>query len=80
MGGKVVTNRRGKAVWAKRPPLPTLGYPWRAWAKSVVIDADIGLRNLDVIMGLENASSTTSLICRGQEQAAASDDQAQEIR
>jgi septum site-determining protein MinD len=46
---------RGKVVWGKPPPLPTWAraWPWRA-RKVVLIDADIGLRNLDVVMGLEN--------------------------
>ena len=42
-------------MWARPRPQPTWVRPFPSGGKRVVlIDADIGLRNLDVIMGLEN--------------------------
>ena len=42
-------------MWAKRPRPANVGTGLAAMGKKVVlIDTDIGLRNLDVVMGLEN--------------------------
>ena len=55
MGGKVVTVTSGKGGVGKTTATANLGISLASLGKSVVvIDADIGLRNLDVIMGLEN--------------------------
>ena len=55
MGGKVVTVTSGKGGVGKTTATANLGISLAALGSSVVvIDADIGLRNLDVIMGLEN--------------------------
>ena len=55
MGGKVVTITSGKGGVGKTTATANLGISLAHLGKSVVvIDADIGLRNLDVIMGLEN--------------------------
>jgi septum site-determining protein MinD len=55
MGGKVVTITSGKGGVGKTTTTANLGVAIaRLGKKVVVIDADIGLRNLDVIMGLEN--------------------------
>ena len=55
MGGKVVTISSGKGGVGKTTATANLGISLASLGKKVVvIDADIGLRNLDVIMGLEN--------------------------
>ncbi len=55
MGGKVVTITSGKGGVGKTTATANLGISLANLGKKVVvIDADIGLRNLDVIMGLEN--------------------------
>jgi septum site-determining protein MinD len=55
MVGKVVTITSGKGGVGKTTTTANLGVALaRLNKKVVVIDADIGLRNLDVIMGLEN--------------------------
>jgi septum site-determining protein MinD len=55
MGGKVVTVTSGKGGVGKTTATANLGISLASLGKKVVvIDADIGLRNLDVIMGLEN--------------------------
>ncbi len=55
MGGKVVTVTSGKGGVGKTTATANLGISLANLGKKVVvIDADIGLRNLDVIMGLEN--------------------------
>ncbi|MCY3834164.1 MAG: septum site-determining protein MinD [Chloroflexi bacterium] len=55
MGGKVVTISSGKGGVGKTTATANLGISLAGLGKRVVvIDADIGLRNLDVIMGLEN--------------------------
>ena len=55
MGGKVVTISSGKGGVGKTTATANLGISLASLGKRVVvIDADIGLRNLDVIMGLEN--------------------------
>ncbi len=55
MGAKVVTVTSGKGGVGKTTTTANLGVALaRMNKKVVVIDADIGLRNLDVIMGLEN--------------------------
>ena len=55
MGGKVVTITSGKGGVGKTTATANLGISLAELGNSVVvIDADIGLRNLDVIMGLEN--------------------------
>jgi septum site-determining protein MinD len=53
--GKVVTVTSGKGGVGKTTTTANLGVALARLGKKVVlIDADIGLRNLDVIMGLEN--------------------------
>ncbi len=55
MGAKVVTVTSGKGGVGKTTTTANLGVALaRMNKKVVVIDADIGLRNLDVVMGLEN--------------------------
>lgn len=55
MSGKVVTVSSGKGGVGKTTATANLGTSLASLGKKVVvIDADIGLRNLDVIMGLEN--------------------------
>ncbi len=55
MGGKVITITSGKGGVGKTTATANLGVALaRLNKKVVVIDADIGLRNLDIVMGLEN--------------------------
>lgn len=55
MAAKVVTVTSGKGGVGKTTTTANLGVALaRLGKKVVVIDADIGLRNLDVVMGLEN--------------------------
>ncbi|MEL6272157.1 MAG: P-loop NTPase, partial [Chloroflexota bacterium] len=55
MGAKVITITSGKGGVGKTTTTANVGVALaRVGKKVVVIDADIGLRNLDVIMGLEN--------------------------
>lgn len=55
MGARVVTITSGKGGVGKTTTTANLGVALaRLNKKVVVIDADIGLRNLDVVMGLEN--------------------------
>ncbi|MCU0514739.1 MAG: septum site-determining protein MinD [Anaerolineae bacterium] len=55
MGATVVTITSGKGGVGKSTTTANLGIALAKLGKKVVlIDADIGLRNLDVIMGLEN--------------------------
>src|SRR3990172_4703217 len=55
MGAKVITVTSGKGGVGKTTATANLGVSLaRMNKKVVVIDADIGLRNLDVVMGLEN--------------------------
>lgn len=55
MGAKVVTITSGKGGVGKSTTTANLGIALARLNKRVVlIDADIGLRNLDVVMGLEN--------------------------
>lgn len=55
MSAKVVTITSGKGGVGKTTATANLGVALAELGKNVVcIDADIGLRNLDVIMGLEN--------------------------
>jgi len=55
MGAKVVTVTSGKGGVGKTTVTANLGVALaRLDKKVVVIDADIGLRNLDIVMGLEN--------------------------
>lgn len=55
MDGKVVTITSGKGGVGKTTAAANIGAALAAGGQSVVcIDADIGLRNLDVVMGLEN--------------------------
>lgn len=55
MGAKVVTITSGKGGVGKTTTTANLGVALaRLDKRVVVIDADIGLRNLDIVMGLEN--------------------------
>ena len=55
MGAKVVTVTSGKGGVGKTTITANLGAALAAQSQKVVcIDADIGLRNLDVVLGLEN--------------------------
>src|SRR5258706_8437487 len=55
MGAKVVTVTSGKGGVGKTTTTANLGIALaRLGKKVVVIDADVGLRNLDIVMGLEN--------------------------
>lgn len=55
MAGKVVTITSGKGGVGKTTATANIGVALARQGKRVVtIDADIGLRNLDVVMGLEN--------------------------
>jgi len=55
MGARVVTITSGKGGVGKTTTTANLGIALaRLNKRVVVIDADIGLRNLDVVMGLEN--------------------------
>lgn len=55
MTGKVITITSGKGGVGKTTATANIGAALAELGKSVVcIDADIGLRNLDVILGLEN--------------------------
>jgi septum site-determining protein MinD len=55
MGARVVTVTSGKGGVGKTTVTANLGIALaRLGKKVVVIDADIGLRNLDIVMGLEN--------------------------
>jgi septum site-determining protein MinD len=55
MGAKVVTITSGKGGVGKTTASANLGVALARMGKRIVmIDADIGLRNLDVVMGLEN--------------------------
>jgi len=55
MGAKVITVTSGKGGVGKTTTTANLGIALaRLGKRVVVIDADIGLRNLDVVMGLEN--------------------------
>ncbi len=52
--GEVIVITSGKG-WARQQRLLTSEQVWHRWIKKVIlIDTDIGLRNLDVVMGLEN--------------------------
>lgn len=53
--GKVIVITSGKGGVGKTTATANLGSAIASLGKSVVlIDADIGLRNLDLVMGLEN--------------------------
>jgi len=55
MSGKVITITSGKGGVGKTTATANIGAALAALGNKVVcIDADIGLRNLDVVMGLEN--------------------------
>jgi septum site-determining protein MinD len=55
MAGKVITITSGKGGVGKTTATANIGAALASLGKKVVcVDADIGLRNLDVILGLEN--------------------------
>lgn len=55
MAGKIITVTSGKGGVGKTTSTANIGVALAARGrKVVVVDADIGLRNLDVVMGLEN--------------------------
>jgi len=55
MGARVITITSGKGGVGKTTTTANIGISLaRLGHRTVVIDADIGLRNLDVVMGLEN--------------------------
>lgn len=55
MGARVITITSGKGGVGKTTTTANIGVALaRLGKKVIVIDADIGLRNLDVVMGLEN--------------------------
>jgi len=55
MGAKVITVTSGKGGVGKTTTAANLGVALARLGKKVtLVDADIGLRNLDVVMGLEN--------------------------
>jgi septum site-determining protein MinD len=55
MGAKAITITSGKGGVGKTTTTANLGVALaRLNKKVIVVDADIGLRNLDVVMGLEN--------------------------
>ncbi len=55
MGAQIVTITSGKGGVGKTTAVANLGIALAANGKKVVcVDGDIGLRNLDVVMGLEN--------------------------
>jgi septum site-determining protein MinD len=55
MGAKVVTVTSGKGGVGKTTATANLGVALARLGKKVVLmDADVGLRNLDIVMGLEN--------------------------
>lgn len=55
MGGRVLTITSGKGGVGKTTTTANLGVALARRGKRVIcLDADIGLRNLDVVMGLEN--------------------------
>ena len=55
MAGKVITVTSGKGGVGKTTVTANIGVALAMLGKRVVcLDADIGLRNLDVVMGLEN--------------------------
>ena len=60
MAGKTIVVTSGKGGVGKTTTVANLGTTLAKNKHSVVmVDTDIGLRNLDVVMGLENRSSTT---------------------
>lgn len=55
MAGQIITLTSGKGGVGKTTATANIGVALAAMGKKVVcIDADIGLRNLDVVLGLEN--------------------------
>ena len=61
--GKLLLVTSGKGGVGKTTVTANIGLGLaRLNKKVVVVDTDIGLRNLDVVLGLETALSTTSLM------------------
>jgi len=54
MTAQVVTISSGKARWKDNGGRQSCRRAGGGWQQVVCIDGDIGLRNLDVVMGLEN--------------------------
>ncbi|MFN2450685.1 MAG: P-loop NTPase, partial [Candidatus Baltobacteraceae bacterium] len=55
MAGQIVTITSGKGGVGKTTTTANIGTALAMQGRTVVlIDADIGLRNLDIVMGLEN--------------------------
>jgi septum site-determining protein MinD len=55
VGGREITITSGKGGVGKTTPTANIGAALASAGKSVVLlDADIGLRNLDIVLGLEN--------------------------
>ena len=54
---RVITVTSASVVWARRDDGQPGHRPARLRQRVVIIDTDIGLHNLDVVMGLQNRSS-----------------------
>ncbi len=58
--GEVIVITSGKGGVGKTTTTANIGAGLSEAGKIVVIDTDLGLRNLDVVMGLEKISSYTT--------------------